>query len=193
MSYYFLSHSRTPGSKNGVRLYQNEDGTWTPLGLERRRSEYKSQQASKGARIGKAVVGVAGGAGAVGGIATSSVYAFNKKNVGRAFTPGKDNKPSPMEKATRAAGDSVNETKKLMELFDPTDKRPYTNDLSNKELEQMIRRMDLEKRYSELSKGSQEKGRDWVNTSIAAVGGLAALAGSAAAIITAINKIRGKE
>lgn len=80
-----------------------------------------------------------------------------------------------------------------MELFDSPDKRPYTNDLSNKELEQMIRRMDLEKRYSELSKSSQAKGRDWVNTSIAAVGGLAALAGSAAAIITAINKMRGKD
>lgn len=193
MSYYFLSHSRTPGSKNGVRLYQNEDGTWTPLGLERRRAEYNSQRGSKGVRIGRAAVGVAGGAAAIGGIATSSVYAFNKKNIGRAFAPGKDNKPSPMEKATRAAGDSVGETRKLMELFDSPDKRPYTNDLSNKELEQMIRRMDLEKRYSELSKSSQAKGRDWVNTSIAAVGGLAALAGSAAAIITAINKMRGKD
>lgn len=33
----FLEHSRTKGSKNGIRRYQNADGTWTPLGLIRRR------------------------------------------------------------------------------------------------------------------------------------------------------------
>lgn len=37
----FLCHSRTKGSKNGVRLYQNEDGTYTELGKQRRRAEYK--------------------------------------------------------------------------------------------------------------------------------------------------------
>jgi len=34
-----MYHSRTKGSKNGVRLYQNEDGTWTELGKERRRKQ----------------------------------------------------------------------------------------------------------------------------------------------------------
>ena len=33
----YLCHYRTKGSKNGVRRYQQEDGTWTPLGLERRK------------------------------------------------------------------------------------------------------------------------------------------------------------
>lgn len=32
-----LMHFRTKGSKNGVRRYQNTDGTWTPLGLRERR------------------------------------------------------------------------------------------------------------------------------------------------------------
>lgn len=32
-----LAHFRTKGSKNGVRRYQNPDGTWTPLGLRERR------------------------------------------------------------------------------------------------------------------------------------------------------------
>lgn len=32
-----LNHFRTKGSKNGVRRYQNEDGSWTPLGLKERR------------------------------------------------------------------------------------------------------------------------------------------------------------
>lgn len=32
-----LMHFRTKGSKNGVRRYQNPDGTWTDLGLKERR------------------------------------------------------------------------------------------------------------------------------------------------------------
>lgn len=33
-----LCHFRTKGSKNGVRRYQLEDGTWTPLGLRERKA-----------------------------------------------------------------------------------------------------------------------------------------------------------
>lgn len=33
-----LAHFRTKGSKNGVRRYQQEDGTWTPLGLRLRKA-----------------------------------------------------------------------------------------------------------------------------------------------------------
>lgn len=33
----YLAHFRTKGSKNGVRRYQQEDGTWTPLGLRERK------------------------------------------------------------------------------------------------------------------------------------------------------------
>lgn len=48
-----LAHFRTKGSKNGVRRFQNEDGTWTPLGLRERKeregwgSERKAQRAEK--------------------------------------------------------------------------------------------------------------------------------------------------
>ena len=44
-----LKHYRTPGSKNGIRLYQNEDGSLTPLGEkrylkgEKNRSHYYDQ------------------------------------------------------------------------------------------------------------------------------------------------------
>ena len=33
-----LAHFRTKGSKNGVRRFQNEDGSWTPLGLKERKA-----------------------------------------------------------------------------------------------------------------------------------------------------------
>lgn len=40
MSEYYLVHSRTKGSKNGIRRYQFTDGTWTEEGKARRRAEY---------------------------------------------------------------------------------------------------------------------------------------------------------
>ena len=48
-----LAHFRTKGSKNGVRRFQMEDGTWTPLGLKERKeregwgSERKARRAEK--------------------------------------------------------------------------------------------------------------------------------------------------
>lgn len=49
-----LAHFRTRGSKNGVRRYQNPDGTWTPLGLKERKAregwgdgERKARRAEK--------------------------------------------------------------------------------------------------------------------------------------------------
>lgn len=194
MNYYFLAHARTPGSKNGERKYQNEDGTWTPLGLERRRAEYaESRKMGRVARVGKATVGALGVAGAVGGGVVGSVYAFKKGNTGRAFEPGKDGKPSPAEKVAKNVGDGIEQTKRMTDLFEPKTKRVYTDDLSNAELERMIRRMDLEKRYSDLSRGSMEKGRDWVSTSISAAGALASLGIATAGIITAIKKMKGTD
>lgn len=40
-----FAHGRTPGSKNGERQYQNRDGTWTTIGLARRRAQYAAEHA----------------------------------------------------------------------------------------------------------------------------------------------------
>jgi hypothetical protein len=42
-SYGVICHSRTPGSKNGVRRYQTPEGKWTPEGLLRRRNQYAKE------------------------------------------------------------------------------------------------------------------------------------------------------
>ena len=57
-----LMHFRTKGSKNGVRRYQNPDGTWTDLGLKERRAregfgtriKKKINKAMKQRRVAKA-------------------------------------------------------------------------------------------------------------------------------------------
>ena len=49
----YLMHFRTRGSKNGIRRYQQEDGSWTPLGLRLRKEREgwgetkKEQKAAK--------------------------------------------------------------------------------------------------------------------------------------------------
>lgn len=48
-----LAHSRTRGSKNGVRRYQTASGEWTPLGLQRRKEREgwgDGQRAARAAR-----------------------------------------------------------------------------------------------------------------------------------------------
>lgn len=42
--YSYLQHDGTKGMKWHQRLYQNTDGTYTPLGLARKRAQYQSQQ-----------------------------------------------------------------------------------------------------------------------------------------------------
>lgn len=187
-----LTHWRTPGSKNGVRLYQYEDGTWTPDGLERRRAEYRRMNNSphKGARV---AIGVAGTAGALGSTVAGGVTAFkNEGNKERAFAPGKDGKPSKMEKITRSSSDIIKSTSDINDIL-ASDKKKYralTDDLTNEELERMIRRMSLEKQYSELIERDKENGKNWINSALGVVGGMAAIGGSVAGIITAIAAIK---
>lgn len=48
-----LAHSRTRGSKNGVRRYQTASGEWTPLGLQRRRDREGWGEGRRAARAAK--------------------------------------------------------------------------------------------------------------------------------------------
>ena len=50
-----LMHFRTKGSKNGVRRYQQEDGTWTPLGLKLRKAREGWGETKKERKANKAV------------------------------------------------------------------------------------------------------------------------------------------
>lgn len=192
----FIAHSRTPGSKNGVRKYQNEDGTWTEEGLERRRAEYAE---SRGRKIGRGVAAGAGGAVAVAGVTGGVLAAVSKKDrkgrIDRAlFKTGKEGKekPSPAETISRNSSAAIDAGKSMADAIGKDDRRPYMNDLSNEQLTKMINRLRLERDYANLSKESVEKGKDWLTPTLAVAGGVAALAGSAASIMTAIWTIKGK-
>lgn len=50
-----LMHFRTKGSKNGVRRFQMEDGTWTPLGLRERKAREGWGESRKERKLAKKV------------------------------------------------------------------------------------------------------------------------------------------
>ena len=50
-----LMHFRTKGSKNGVRRFQNEDGSWTPLGLRERKEREGWGETRKERRLQKKI------------------------------------------------------------------------------------------------------------------------------------------
>ena len=171
----FIAHSRTEGSKNGVRRYQYEDGTWTPEGLERRRAEYARFNRSNENGM-RALVGTAGSTLAVATAAAGTLTA--KKDINK------------IKNAYTSANDVMDKTKDAAKLFESKKLKPLTQDLSNSELQEMVKRMELEKKYSELLEYNRDKGKDWVSKAMGAVGGMLALGASVATIVAAISSIK---
>lgn len=122
-----IAHSRTKGSKNGERRYQNEDGSLTPLGVEHQREMRRERTGYYDNRKQ--------------GSKDSSKDAKKKES-----NPGKD--LGEAAKNLMKAGDEL-PTKKGKYMH-----RDYTK-LSNQDLEKRIRRLELEDRYGQLSGDSK--------------------------------------
>lgn len=160
----------------GVRRYQNYDGT--------RIGSNKKQKLKKAAKV-------AGGAAIVGGAAAVGVAGSKSgKEASEAFKPGKDNKPSPAEKITRSTSDIVDRSSKIVERSNKPAPRQDLSKVSNKELQDEINRMQLEKRYSELSNTEYDAGRQRTKDILETVGDVAAVGASMAIIGTQIYKIK---
>ena len=159
----------------GVRRYQNYDGT--------RISSNKKQKFKKAAKV-------AAGAAVVGGAAAVGVAGSKSGKASEAFKPGKDNKPSPAEKITRSTSDIVDRSSKIVERSNKPTPRQDLSKVSNKELQDKINRMQLEKRYSELSNTEYDAGRQRTKDILETVGDVAAVGASMAIIGTQIYKMK---
>lgn len=174
MSNNYLIHFRTPGSKNGERRYQYEDGTWTPEGLERRRSEYRKLERRDGSGL-RALIGGGGSGLALGSAIAGVASAKNPTQASLAVTNSKN-----LMNDVRNAADTFKTGK-----IKPSD--VYTQDLSNDELNAIVKRMTLEKQYADLLENDRDKGSDWVTKFMGTIGGLLAAGASIAVIYSAIK------
>lgn len=170
-----LMHHGIKGMHWGVRRYQNYDGT--------RISSNKKQKFKKAAKV-------AAGAAVVGGAAAVGVAGSKSGKASEAFKPGKDNKPSPAEKITRSTSDIVDRSSKIVERSNKPAPRQDLSKVSNKELQDKINRMQLEKRYSELSNTEYDAGRQRTKDILETVGDVAAVGASMAIIGTQIYKMK---
>lgn len=120
----------------------------------------------------------------IGQAAKKKAKATSDKYPG-AFKPGKDGKPSPSEKVTRATGDVIGSTKNIIRSTQPK-KHHDTSHMSDNELRQRINRLEMEKRYDNLMNSDLSSGRQKAMEILDVVGNIVAIGASTAAIGTAI-------
>lgn len=174
---YYLVHSRTKGSKNGVRRYQNPDGTGTPLGLERRRAEYKH---SKGLNT------------YVAGKVAAHELRKNVRNYGKEGYEGQGINAKEFSKGINSAKDVVNsarstrsDKKRAQEKVSALEE---AKNMTDKELRERLNRLNLENNYvNAISQQSVSNGSDTVDKILYYTGAVLGIAGAAVSIYAAVK------
>ena len=123
-----LMHFRTKGSKNGVRRYQQEDGTWTPLGLRERKEREGWGESRKERKAAKAV-------------------AKSEKKAAKAERRSEKaaQRVARIERRAHARAEAKRAFGKRL-------KKEDLSGLSDEELKKKISRVKMEQEYRELTK-----------------------------------------
>ena len=194
-----LLHSRTPGSRNGERRWQNKDGTWTAEGKERRRAEYARDRRTAGYLPGSAGEGGARQKGRTIEFSKDEdgSYYYDphhgaKKAAEAAFESGPKGKPSLAEKMVNEIDSIPGKGKQISRGAYALKRGKQKLDLSkmsDDDLRKAINRMNLERTYESYKASEKTKGEDKVNSILDIAGGVTGIASSATLVALGLYKI----
>lgn len=196
MSEYYLTkdelyHHGIKGQKWGLRRFQNEDGTYTNIGKQRRRIGSPVDSLTK--TVDKKAKSVENSK------AKSERLERRRKQADSAFKPGKDNKPSKAQKIsneTRTAEDAVLDLDRAIRKRKNKDRiaerEKEIQKMSDAELQKKINRHRLENEYRKVIEEEEDlkQGRSKVQEFMDIAVPIGTLAASAVSIYAYLYAIK---
>ena len=202
-----LQHFGIKGMKWGVRRYQNKDGSLTPAGKKRYDESDEEREKKEKSKKTKAKVATA----AVATAAVATTAALNKDKIKKGVDFVNTKKPPKGEKKETTADDYKEGLKKtqsadkalqgIKELVNKADDVAYAkkvrNDLTqmtDKDLQQAVNRLNMEERYSQVMQQRHkiERGESKVNQILDVAGDVLSGAATALTIAVAIKELNKK-
>lgn len=202
-----LRHHGIKGQKWGIRRFQNKDGSLTPAGKKRYDESDEEREKKEKSKKTKAKVATA----AVATAAVAATAAANKDKIKKGMEFVNANKPSKGEKKETTVDEYKEGLKKtqsadkalqgIKEIVNKADDVAYAkkvrNDLTqmtDKDLQQAVNRLNMEERYSQVMQQRHkiERGESTVNQVLDVAGNVLSGAATALTIAVAIKELRKK-
>ena len=159
---YDLYHHGILGQKWGVRRFQNPDGSLTAAGKRRlSKDDWNNPHLDTGNKA-------------------HSMAAKDNQNLSSALQNASNISKTSASIANRASDRSVDKAKRQIDLSNMTDK----------ELQQAVNRLNMERNYKNLVTEDVASGKDYVSNVLSTAGDVLAIGASIAGIAVAIHTIR---
>lgn len=178
-----LYHWGIKGMKWGVRRFQNNDGTLTPAGKKRYSDDYNTNHTEKSYKE----------------LSNEELKSRNARYENeqkyKKFTGEKDDDEIAediIDNASKAPGKAMNILNSIQRIRSAGKPGPDYSHLSDQELRNRINRLDMERRYSELTREKESKGSVYAREFINIAGDVIAVTGSVIAIASGVKALRKK-